>query len=193
MPVKQNLDLTRIEIKPLSHETVTNRFCCGKTPIDRFFKNNSEKAEKRLEYRTFCAHLDKSPICIGYYSLQVGTGKVAELPNTRNTWLSTWDKEAPFPAIHLAYLGVHEEYQRQGLGEYLMMDVFSKVEHISEYIGLFALTLISLDDNSTAFYKSIGFTTYLESSPPKMFYPIAGVIDTVNAFKDDANVTSFPR
>ena len=181
MPAKQNLDLTKIEIRPLSRDTAVNRFCCGKEPIDRFLKNHAEKAERRFEYKTFCAHLEGSLICIGYYSLQIGTGKVADLPNTRNTWLSTWDKEACFPAVHLAYLGVQEEYHRQGLGEYLIMDVFSKVERISQSAGLYALTLVSLDANSTAFYKSLDFTVYEDGSQPRMLYPIAGVIDTINA------------
>jgi GNAT superfamily N-acetyltransferase len=174
-PAKRTLDLTRVEIKPLSHDTAANRFCCGATPIDRFLKNKAKKAEKRHEYKTFCAHVDESQVCIGYYSLQIGTGKVAELPKEPQTYLTSSNQES-FPAVNLAFLGVDEQYQRQGLGRNLIMDVFSRVENIATSAGLYALTLTSYDDKSTAFYKRIGFEVYVESRQPKMFYPIEGII-----------------
>ena len=173
-PAKRTLDLTRIQIKPLSHDTATNRFCCGAAPIDRFLKNKAEKAEKRHQYRTFCAHSDESPICIGYYSLQIGTGKVAELPKEPQTYLTSSELES-FPAVNLAFLGVDEQYQEQGLGRNLIMDVFSKVESIASCAGLYALTLTSYNDKSTAFYKQIGFGVYVDGRQPKMFYPIQGI------------------
>ena len=63
-------------------------------------------------------------------------------------------------AVHMSFLGVHEDYQRQGLGQYLLMDVFSKVATVSDCAGLYALTLQSLDADSTAFYKSLNFEVY---------------------------------
>jgi GNAT superfamily N-acetyltransferase len=176
------LDLTRVEIRPLSPNTATNRFSCGNKPIDRFLKNRARKAEARVEYRTFCAHLDDSSICIGYYTLQLGTGIVAELPKTHDSYL-TRRKQKPdiFPAVNLAYIGVDERYRRQGLGRFLIMDVFSKVAQIAEIAGFYALTLISYDDESTEFYKRIGFEIYVEGEQPKMLYPIQSVIDLVDA------------
>jgi GNAT superfamily N-acetyltransferase len=186
-PAEKTLDLTRVETKPLSRDTATNRFCCGAPPLDRFIKNKAQKAEGRHEYRTFCAHLDDSPVCIGYYSLQVGTGLVAELPQSHDSYL-TRRKRKPdsFPAINLAYIGVDESYQGQGLGRFLIMDVFSKVASIADLAGLYALTLTSYDQKATKFYKKIGFEAYVDGEQPKMLYPIQGIIDLVESFGEDA-------
>ncbi len=143
-------------------------------PIDRFLKNKAKKADQRFELRTFCAHIENSSLCIGYYALQVGTDSVADLPGADKTYLINY---IAFPAVHLAYLGVHEEYRRQGLGSYLLMDVFSRVSEIAKHAGFYALTLQSLDDESTAFYKSLNFAIYSENlKQPKMLYPLADIL-----------------
>jgi hypothetical protein len=60
------------------------------------------------------------------------------------------------------------------------MDVFEKVACMSDYAGFFALTLISLDDDSTAFYRSLNFTVYSENlRQPKMLYPLADILTLV--------------
>lgn len=130
---------------------------------------------RRHEQRVFCAHVDGSATTIGYYALQLGTDSVDDLPNAnKSTYLQN---KTAFPAVHLSYLGVDYRYQRQGLGQYLLMDVFAKVARISECAGFYALTLQSLDDDSTAFYKSLNFTEYSENlANPKMLYPIDDII-----------------
>lgn len=174
VPSQPRLDLETVEIRPFSTATVVNRFCCGRKPIDRFLKNKARKADRRFENRTFCAHIGTSNIAIGYYSLQIGADSVADLPDGNETYLKNY---VAFPAVHLNFLGVHEAFQRQGLGEYLLMDVFTKVARISDYAGFYALTLQSLDDDSTAFYTSLGFAVYSENlRQPKMLYPLAGIL-----------------
>jgi ribosomal protein S18 acetylase RimI-like enzyme len=128
----------------------------------------------------FCAHLGEPENVIGYYALQVGTDSVADLPDAnKDNYLKTY---VAFPAVHLHFLGVDENYHRQGLGEYLLMDFFSKVSHISDYVGFYALTLQSLDDESTAFYTSLNFTIYSENlKQPKMLYPLADILTLVRA------------
>jgi hypothetical protein len=223
------LDLTRIEIKPFSTDTVVNQFRCGKTSIDRFLKNKAKKTAQRCELRTFCAHLENSPLCIGYYALQIGSDSVADLPGAKETYLRNY---SAFPAVHLAFLGVQDDYQRQGLGQYLLMDVFSRAAEIASaavrkfapmfaahavanfrtksctrinsllvllirrksrsalatngtelpagstrHAGFYALTLQSLDDESTSFYKSLNFAIYSENlRQPKMLYPLADIL-----------------
>jgi hypothetical protein len=136
----------------------------------------------------FCAHLDGSPIVIGYYALQVGSDSVSELPDAnKDNYVKNY---AAFPAINLSFLGVDIPCQRQGLGQYLLMDVFDKVAVISDYAGFFALTLVSIDDASTAFYKGLNFTIYSENLPqPKMLYPLADVLTLVRGNSDSAKVS----
>jgi ribosomal protein S18 acetylase RimI-like enzyme len=167
-----------VDIRPFSNESVVNRFCCGKRPLDQFLKNKAKKSAYRNEHRVFCAHLDGTPSVIGYYALQIGTDSVSELPDAnKDNYLRNY---VAFPAIHLSFLGVHEDFQRQGLGEHLLMDVFSKVALISDHAGFYAMTLQSLDDDSTAFYESLNFRVYSENlRQPKMLYPLDDILALV--------------
>lgn len=177
MAPKPVINLTEIVVRPYSGETVTNRFSCGRRPIDQFIKNKAKKADRRFEQKTFCAHIGLSNICVGYYSLQLGTDSVSDLPGGKDTYLKNY---VAFPAVHLSFLGVHEEYRRQGLGQFLLMDAFTKVANISDHAGFYALTLQSLDADSTAFYASIGFAAYSEHvTQPKMLYPLEDIITLV--------------
>jgi ribosomal protein S18 acetylase RimI-like enzyme len=169
------LDLTRVIIEPFSDRSVVNRFSCGKRLLDSFLKNEAKKAARRREHRVFCAYLDRSPNVIGYYALQLGNESVSELSDAnKDNYLKTY---VAFPAVNLSFLAVDSTYRRQGLGEHLLMDVFAKVTAIADHAGFFALTLTSLDDDSTAFYKSLNFTVYSENlKNPKMLYPLEDIL-----------------
>jgi GNAT superfamily N-acetyltransferase len=172
------LNLEEIEIRPYSPEAVVNRFSCGKKPIDQFLKNKAKKATNRFEHKVFCAHLRGSANVVGYYALQVGSDSVSELPGAnKNNYLKTY---VAFPAVNLTFLGVAGEFQRQGIGSYLLMDAFSRVATISDCAGFYALTLVSYDEDSTEFYKSLNFTIYSENlTQPKMLYPIEDLLTLV--------------
>lgn len=52
-----------------------------------------------------------------------------------------------------------------------MMDAFSRVAQISDHAGFYALTLQSLDENSTAFYESLNFKNFRKYPEPKNALP----------------------
>ena len=61
------------------------------------------------------------------------------------------------------------------------MDVFLRVAELSKHVGFYALTLQSLDKDSTAFYESLRFTIYSENlDPPKMLYPLENILTLVS-------------
>ena len=169
------LDLTRVTIEPFSDRAVVNRFSCGQRPLDGFLKNKAKKAVKRCEHRVFCAYLDDSPNVVGYYALQLGTDSVSELPNAnKDNYLRNY---VAFPALNLSFLAVDSQYRRQGLGQFLLMDVFARATAIAEHAGFYALTLVSMDEDSTAFYTSLNFRVYSENLRlPKMLYPLEDIL-----------------
>jgi GNAT superfamily N-acetyltransferase len=177
---KQILNLEEVEIRPFCTETVVNRFDCGIQPINNFLRNKAKKAERRCEHKVFCAHIGQSPTAIGYYALQLGSDSVNDLPNiNKSTYIKIY---LAFPAVNLSFVGVHEEYHRQGLGSYLLMDAFSRVAKIAECAGFYALTLVSYDEKSTQFYKRLKFVIYSENLPqPKMLYPLEDLLTVVRS------------
>lgn len=115
--------------------------------------------------------------CIGYFALQLGSDTVPELPKQ---WLKHVQNHTAFPAVHLSFLAVDQTVQRQGLGRFLLMEVFERVALISDVAGFYALTLKSFDDASTAFYHELGFEVYSEgASQPKMLYPVENILKLV--------------
>lgn len=121
------------------------------------------------------ATLDNSPNIVAYYALQVGSDPVPENQTMKASYLSTY---VSFPAVYLAYLAVHKDQKRQGIGQFLLMHAFDNVARIADHAGLYAMTLQSLNSDSTAFYTSLGFARYGGTNEqPKMFYPLTLIYD----------------
>lgn len=172
------LDLSAVEVRKFSSDSVVNKFDSGKRPIDQFLKNKAKKYVRRYECMVYCAHIAASHNVIGFYSLCVGSDAVSDMMRNNSSYVQN---RASFPSIHIHFLGVDQQYQRQGLGSFLLMDAFEKVRAIAGYAGLYALTLQSIDKNSTAFYEALDFAIYTDDEhQPKMLYPIRNIISLVD-------------
>lgn len=172
---KEQLDLTQVQIGLFSNSVIYNHFDCGAKPLNRFLKNKALNQMRRYESRVFAATLNGSPNCIGYYALQLGSDNMPDsLKDRRQDYSKNYKA---FPAIDLNYLAVDSRYQGMGLGTYLLQDVFEKVASVAECAGFYALTLQSYDQNSTKFYKKLGFEEFSEGpGQPKMLYPTQNIM-----------------
>ena len=172
---KKALPLEAVEIAALdaSQPTVFNTFSSGQPSIDRWLKNNARKCVKRLETRVFLASASGETSPLGYYALRVSDDLVGDGIKSHNSYVKT---RTSFQGIHLAYLGVHEDFQGQGLGKYLMMDAIDRVAQVSEHVGFYAFTLTAIDQATSKFYSSLGFETYSEDRGQfKMLMPVETV------------------
>lgn len=171
----QKLDLTKVVIQPFNKSVVLNRFKCGATPLDRFLANKAKGSVKRFEFKVNVATLEGSANCIGYYALQLGSDTIPDdFKQKQRDYIRHYTS---FPAVHLSYLAVHEQWQGQGLGRHLLQDVFERVAAIADEVGFYALTLQSYSADSTAFYKRLGFEEYSEGAgQPKMLYPLVNIL-----------------
>ena len=125
------------------------------------------------------ATLDGSPNCIGYYALQVGSDSIPEsYKSKRQEYINNY---AAFPAINLSFLAVDGTYQGQGLGQYLLQDIFEVVAELTNYIAFYAITVQSLNTDSTKFYEKVGFEHYSEGGgQPKLLYPVRSIISLLD-------------
>jgi ribosomal protein S18 acetylase RimI-like enzyme len=167
-----------LEILPFDNARVRNTFECGRRPIDAWYKNKAKKCAERLEFAVFEALNIETKSVAGYYALQVGSESLSALENKPDDYTKNY---TAFPAVHLAFLGVHSSCQRQGVGTALLSDVFERVVKISDHAGFYALTLQSLDIDSTLFYEGLGFKAYAgHPEHPKMLISIRTIRDLVN-------------
>jgi GNAT superfamily N-acetyltransferase len=166
-----------LEVMPFDASRPRNAFDCGRRPITNWYKNKSKQCVTRLEYAVFECIKDGAARPVGYYALQVGNESMEALTSTPDDFTKNY---TAFPAVHLAFLGVDINHQRQGVGSTLLSDVFDKVYQISLRAGLYALTLQSIDEHSTAFYRSLGFVPYSDHpTSPKLLMPIRTIRDLV--------------
>lgn len=173
----------RVRIVPFQRDRLRNTFECGRRPVDNWYKNKAKKCVDRAEFRVFEALGERDRV-VGYYALQIGNESMDALANTPDDYTKNY---TAFPAVHLAFLGVQQTLQRHGIGTALLSDVLDKVYQVSELAGLYALTLQSLDADSTAFYRSIGFAAYSDHpTAPKMLMPIRTVRELVEAGADES-------
>jgi GNAT superfamily N-acetyltransferase len=169
--------LSQIEVRAFDSAVPVNQFCCGRPVLDRWLKNKAKKSAQRYEHRVFLACVPGRACPIGYYDLQVGSESVDALTEKPTNYLQNY---TAFPAVHLSYLAVHEDYQGYGIGKFLLGDIFERVTGIADHAGFYALTLQSLDEHSTAFYKKLGFVAYSTNpTSPKMLIPIMTILELV--------------
>lgn len=167
----------KVSIVPFHKARLRNTFDCGSKPITNWYKNKAKKCVERVEFRVFEAMADGISQPVGYYALQIGNESMDAVDSKPNDFTKNY---AAFPAVHLAFLGVHKPYQRRRIGSALLSDVFDKVYSVSECAGVYALTLQSLDADSTRFYESLGFTSYsYHPASPKMLMPVRTIRDLV--------------
>ena len=79
------------------------------------------------------------------------------------------------PVILLARLAVDVNQQRQGVGEFLLLDVLRRAIIISEQTGLYAVVLDALNERTRKFYLRYGFTELVDD-PFHLFIPIETIL-----------------
>jgi GNAT superfamily N-acetyltransferase len=160
------LDPRTITIRPFGRDDTLNRFGCGKDAIDKWLKNQAKKHSDRDQVRVFMAYIEGEPFPIGFYALRIADEKTSVFAETPNDYTKNLDS---FGVIYLAYLAVAEPFQKQGVGMYLLGHAIEKCHDILMNAGYYALTLQSINEDSTAFYRKLNFVEYAgDPKQPKM-------------------------
>jgi ribosomal protein S18 acetylase RimI-like enzyme len=69
-------------------------------------------------------------------------------------------------------LAVDVRYQKNGLGELLLVDAISRARRIHQDAGVVGLFVDALDDQASVFYRHYGFLA-IPDCPRLLIYPIA--------------------
>lgn len=158
--------LRQIDVRPFGRNETLNRFTCGEQGIDRWLKNHARKHSDREECRVFLAFLDGEAFPVGYYALKVSDEKTNVFSETPDDYTKNL---VSFGVVNLSFLGVHLDYQKQGIGRFLLADAIYRCYEILTHAGYYAFTLQSINSGSTAFYKKLNFVPYAGTSEkPKM-------------------------
>lgn len=173
-------DPADLDYAPLSAECPREAFSCGADVVDRWFREKAPTQHTGHHCRVTVANAPNLQNPVAFYALSITTERLADrwsiIPN------APWNKESYFPALHLEWVGVQEDFQGAGLGTLLMGHVLSIYKDLVTQTGLPALTLKPLNDRTAAFYERLGFVHFgPKVLGPRMMLPASKVIDAAAA------------
>lgn len=167
-----------VEVRALAPEDDRSRFTCGHPELDRFFRDYAGQNQFKLHLSvTYVAVLAGK--IVGFATVTVGSLERASLPPAvAKKRLPAY----PLPVLRLARLGVDATAQGKGIGQALLLHVFSLALAQRDQLGCVGLVTDAKPD-AVGFYERLGFRALrttegaLHGSTTPLFLPI----DTLEA------------
>lgn len=155
------------------YEGCLKNFTCGNDGLDEFIQDQARGYSERCLGETWILHSNEN--ILGFYTLAPSSVGNDEYTGDEAAEMSNLDGfRYPVPALHLARLGVAEEYREHGIGSELVDYIIAWAEN--QTIPFWMIELVSKEE-SIGFYKRLNFVTSGdeddENGHTTMFYPIA--------------------
>jgi len=127
-------------------------FDCGIKVLNNHLQMMASQQSKRDNTRTFVIEESKnSEHIIGYYTLTMIAIELATLPSTLQK------KHANVTSSGLvARLAVDKRYQKEGYGEWLLVDALKKLLLASDIVA-FPFIVVDAKEGASEFYEKFGF------------------------------------
>lgn len=169
---------TQVIIEPFNPEKHDRTaFSCGIEQVDNYFKKTANKLRKADNVRLFVMTGSNNEI-IGFYAINAHAIRYNELPTK---FARSRAAHGNIPAAYISMIGRDEKYRGQSYGADLLSDALRRIAIAADNVGISVVILDVLDCGDgaktarrKALYEGYGFKS-LESSPMRMFLPIASV------------------
>ena len=160
--------MKRIELLDQSHDR--NAFDCSSEALNQFLRQTARQHIQKGISRTFVLTDSEQPESIlGFFTLSLCEVRAEKLsPKLAKKYPSN------VPGVRLARLAVAKEWQRQGIGEILMIEAMQRTLLIAENVGIISLFVDAKDEAAKAYYDRYGFVS-LEDTPLELFLPLATI------------------
>lgn len=151
------------ELQRLQREHPRSRFRSGQSKVDKWLTTKAlQHQSKRLSVTKVL--LDKSNTIVGYYTLASGQVDCIDLPPEAARHLP----RRMLPVAILAWLGVAEDRQGEGLGGRLLAQVLRDCFEAAATFPFVAVVLDCINDRAKSFYQQWGFVE-LPGNPYRLF------------------------
>lgn len=162
-------------IEPLNKSHNREQFDCGVEILNQFLNATARQHIQKGISRTFV--LSDQNCIVGFFTLTICEIKSEKLP-------PTFAKKYPsqVPGVKLARLAVDKQWQRQGIGEILMVEAMQRALLVADTAGGIGLFVDAKDELAQSYYARYGFIA-LEDCPLEMFLPLS-LLRTLNLDKD---------
>lgn len=159
---------------PIDSTVSKENFDCGISELNEYLKKYARQNHKKGIATTFVATLQAGGEVVGYYSVSMAEISRESLPERYSKGLPRY----PIPAMRVRKLAVDRSVQGRGLGEALLMECFRRAVRLSQQVGIFAVTVDALNEQSKNFYLKYGFIS-LEDQPLSLFISITTILSGV--------------
>lgn len=146
-------------------------FDCGNEALNQFLKQTARQHIQKGISRTFVlVDTEESETIIGFFTLTLCEVRFLKLP-------PKFGKKYPskVPGVKLARLAVDKVYQRQGIGEIIMIEAMQRAAIVAENAGGIGLFVDAKDEAAKTYYSRYGFVS-LEDAFLEMFLPLSTIV-----------------
>lgn len=130
-------------------------FSSGHSSLDDYIRLYASQNDRSGVSRTFVAVQPRLNRVLGYYALAAGAVAFESLTDEQRKRLPRY----PVPVAHIGRLAVEASSQGRGLGAFLLVDAFARIERASASLGIHAIEVVAIDDRARSFYLKHGFTS----------------------------------
>ncbi len=156
----KNFSITKLD---KSHQRPS--FCCGADVLDHYLHKQASQESRKSTSVTYILNDNIINKIAGYYTLSATVIELTELPEN-------FSRKLPYypllPATLIGRLTVDVTYQKQGLGEIILLDALHRSYQTSQNIASIAVVVDAIDSDAVKFYKKYGFTS-LTSRTNKLY------------------------
>jgi ribosomal protein S18 acetylase RimI-like enzyme len=158
----------RIELLEQSHDR--EAFDCGNEALNQFLRQTARQHIQKGISRTFVLINTEQPKTIlGFFTLSVCEVRAEKIsPKLAKKYPSS------VPGVRLARLAVVSAWQRQGLGEILLVEAMQRTLAIAENVGIIGLFVDAKNEAVKGYYERYGFVS-LEDTPLQLFLPLSTI------------------
>jgi GNAT superfamily N-acetyltransferase len=121
--------------------------------LNQWLRQFAGQYERRDLARTYVAVQTGEARVLGYYSISNHQVSFDALRDDQAKGLPTID----IPVVLLGRLAVDRSVQRQGWGEFVLLDALRRTVHVSQQVGVRAVEVHALDEDARRFYLKYGF------------------------------------
>lgn len=143
--------MSGLRIEKLSRQQAVEAFDCGSEPLNRYLRKYALTNQLANAAQTYVAL--SSTELIGFHSLAVGEVSYVDAPERLAKGLA----RHPVPAMILARLAVHKDWQGKGVGAGLLKDAVLRTLQAAEIAGIRAIVVHAKDAAAQSFYKRFNF------------------------------------
>jgi hypothetical protein len=156
-------------IEPLSDQHDRESFASGVEQLDRYLRQQAGQDARRRVAACLVLVSDGDRVPIGYYTLAATSIALAELPEPLTKRLPRYPV---VPATLMGRLAVDARHTREGHGEFMLFDAFSRV--LRNDIASYAFVADAKNDNAAQFYQRYRFRFLVEGGR-RLFIPVAEI------------------